>query len=128
MRVNMEDKNGDLLRPLYIECGTTMVHSSFNTGIQRVVRNIVKESTLVGSKFGFKCIPLELYQGDFYTIDLDAKLTTAQDSKPLSFKSLIKFFIKSLLVILDREISKLCNYSYYQQLRKKLKQKNKTAG
>lgn len=40
---------------IFIECGTSL-NSPFNTGIQRVVRNIVRESEMVGTEIGHQCI------------------------------------------------------------------------
>lgn len=53
---------------IYIECGTTM-SSSYNTGIQRVVRNIVRESEVVGRSIGYQCVPVKFVNSNFYVIE-----------------------------------------------------------
>lgn len=47
---------------IYIECSASMA-SPFNTGIQRVVRNIVRESESVAHKLGIECVAV-VFQGD----------------------------------------------------------------
>lgn len=43
------------MKKIYMECGTTL-NSSVNTGIQRVVRSIVRESDYLSEEFGYRCI------------------------------------------------------------------------
>jgi len=52
---------------IYIECGTTL-STTINTGIQRVVRSIVRESDAVGHEFGLTCIPVAFREGKFYPV------------------------------------------------------------
>lgn len=47
---------------IYIECSASMA-SPFNTGIQRVVRNIVRESESVAHKLGIECVAV-VFGGD----------------------------------------------------------------
>jgi alpha-1,2-rhamnosyltransferase len=58
---------------IFIECGTTL-KSPFNTGIQRVVRNIVRESLGVGNSLGHQCVPVHFVNGDFYVLDLSVAI------------------------------------------------------
>lgn len=53
---------------IFIECGTAMT-SPFNTGIQRVVRNIVREFEAIGPAFGHHCIPVSFAAHHFQVLD-----------------------------------------------------------
>lgn len=60
----------NLMKVLFIECGTTM-RSSVNTGIQRVVRRIVSEACQPNSGLFPSAVPVE-YSGErFFVIDKD---------------------------------------------------------
>lgn len=50
---------------IFIECGTSMA-SPFNTGIQRVVRNIVRESEALGPLLGHQCIQVSFIGRNFH--------------------------------------------------------------
>ena len=50
---------------IFIECGTSMA-SPFNTGIQRVVRNIVRESEVLGPLLGHQCIQVSFIGRNFH--------------------------------------------------------------
>jgi glycosyltransferase involved in cell wall biosynthesis len=58
---------------IFIECGTSMA-SPFNTGIQRVVRNIVRESETMGSLLGHQCIQVSFIGRDFHLHEQTAPL------------------------------------------------------
>lgn len=58
---------------LFIECGTTLA-SPFNTGIQRVVRNIVRESQKVGHELGHQCIHVRFVESDFHVVETTIKI------------------------------------------------------
>lgn len=45
--------------------------SPFNTGIQRVVRNIVRESKSAGHSLGLQCIPVKFIDSNFYILDIE---------------------------------------------------------
>ena len=53
------------IRYVYIECGTAM-NSPYNTGIQRVVRSIVRESEFVGKQLGVECVPVWFLGNEFH--------------------------------------------------------------
>ena len=50
---------------IFIECSVSLA-SPFNTGIQRVVRNIVRESEELGPLLGHQCIPVSFIWRDFH--------------------------------------------------------------
>lgn len=54
-----------LKQNLYIDCSATY-YLGINTGIQRVVRNIVKRTTLIAEKNGISCIPVVSRFGEFW--------------------------------------------------------------
>ena len=53
---------------IFIECGTAM-SSPFNTGIQRVVRSIVRELESMGHSYGQQCIPVRFAGTQFHVVD-----------------------------------------------------------
>jgi alpha-1,2-rhamnosyltransferase len=54
---------------IFIECGISL-NSPYSTGIQRVVRNIARESELVGQQLGFECIPVIFVGNSFNRYNL----------------------------------------------------------
>lgn len=65
---------------VYFDC-TFTYHSGLNTGIQRVVRNIIAREKLYNEKYGLKTYPVICFDGNYYEIDrafvLDVKPVTA---------------------------------------------------
>lgn len=72
---------------IFIECGATM-KSPFNTGIQRVVRNIVRESQGVGNSLGHQCVLVRFVNGNFRVIELSVEII-----KPSPVISLANLFL-----------------------------------
>lgn len=67
-----------LARPtIFIEC-THTYHSDLNTGIQRVVRNIVRFSPAVGNELGFDVVPVIAVNGRFEKADASQVLANKQ--------------------------------------------------
>lgn len=54
---------------IFIECGTATA-SPFNTGIQRVVRNIIRESQEAGRTLGHECVLVRFADSQFHVIEL----------------------------------------------------------
>lgn len=54
---------------IYVDCTDTVV-IGLNTGIQRVVRNIVARSEKVGSEIGIPIIPVVMFNGDFWPLNI----------------------------------------------------------
>jgi O-antigen biosynthesis alpha-1,2-rhamnosyltransferase len=52
---------------IFIECGTSL-RSSFHTGIQRVVRNIVRESETLSPSLGCQCIQVSYKGSNFHLL------------------------------------------------------------
>ena len=73
---------------IFIDCGATM-KSPFNTGIQRVVRNIVRESHEVGNSLGHQCVPVRFINRNFQVIDLSAEIIN-----PLPAHSVTNQFVR----------------------------------
>src|ERR1035437_10122 len=65
---------------ILIECGTTM-SSPFNTGIQKVVRSIVRESGAVGLVMGLRCVPVIFENDNFFEIGTESKPKTGWANK-----------------------------------------------
>ncbi|OYZ20739.1 MAG: hypothetical protein B7Y39_10230 [Bdellovibrio sp. 28-41-41] len=64
---------------VYFDC-TFTYHSGLNTGIQRVVRNIIAREKLYNDKYGLKTYPVICFGGNYYEIDRDFVL----DVKPVT--------------------------------------------
>ena len=56
------------MRTIYIECGTTN-RNPVNSGIQRVVRNIVREAQYISANMGVMCIPVEYVHERFQVLE-----------------------------------------------------------
>jgi FkbM family methyltransferase len=56
-------------KTVFIEC-THTVHSDLNTGIQRVVRNIVQNAAAAAAPFGYDVIPVVAENGTFVPVDV----------------------------------------------------------
>ena len=76
------------MRTLYIECGTTK-RNTVNSGIQRVVRNVLRELQEVSEEYGFKSVPVEFTNGRFVVIH-DEPLVPLQSFKPLLMNAFIR--------------------------------------
>ena len=50
---------------LYVECGTTL-QTEINTGIQRVVRKLTSELSIVGEEFNLSVVPVKFVDNGFY--------------------------------------------------------------
>ncbi len=60
----------DLSRPtrrILLECTTTYL-TGLNTGIERVVRNVVRESAAIGREYGVECLPVVRVRDRFLTL------------------------------------------------------------
>jgi FkbM family methyltransferase len=66
---------------IFVECTHTF-HSDLNTGIQRVVRNILRHAVPPASKHGFEVVPVRLENGIFVYADLKTVLADKQDTRP----------------------------------------------
>ena len=53
---------------LFIECTHTF-HSDLNTGIQRVVRNVLRNATAAASRYGYAVVPVILDRGQLIAVD-----------------------------------------------------------
>jgi O-antigen biosynthesis alpha-1,2-rhamnosyltransferase len=97
---------------IYIDCTSTYI-SGLNTGIQRVVRNIINYSILISPEFQIKIIPVRWNNRNF--IKISKKLEyTIQEQKPKSGKQKIirigKTVIKIFPVFLKRRLRLLFGY------------------
>lgn len=87
--------------------------SPYNTGIQRVVRNIVREAGVVSSALGYECVPVAFSAGGFRPLMAGAE--SASTTK-LGWKSRLL----ERAVWLDRLLSRLPLAGLYQKLRQVL--------
>jgi len=108
--INKEMRKQDSMPLIFIECGTTM-SSPFNTGIQKVVRSIVRESEAVGLAMGLLCVPVIFENNNF------SEIGTANVPNT-SWINEFKRKIVSFAIRIDRALSQLhfCEKKY-QSLR-----------
>lgn len=64
-------------RTIFIEC-THTYHSDVNTGIQRVVRNIIRNAPEVAARYGFQVLPVIVENGRFEVVDAEHVLLDKQ--------------------------------------------------
>lgn len=64
-------------RVLYIECSNTYL-SDVNTGIQRVVRNVLRHAPVIADRYGFDVVPLILHDGRLIVADASVVLSDKQ--------------------------------------------------
>lgn len=104
-KTNVEKKP----RTIYIDC-TVTVHSGLNTGIQRVVRNILKRISLLSETFTVPCIPVFFAFGRIWMIkDSFTTLSKYSDRKHWmdrlikKIKTFVDYYIFIKLINLIRE-------------------------
>jgi glycosyltransferase involved in cell wall biosynthesis len=73
---------------IFIECTHTF-HSDLNTGIQRVVRNVLRNAEAVASDYGYAVVPVMLNGGRLLSADINVvlsnkRISRAQVSAPIS--------------------------------------------
>ena len=93
---------------IFIECGTTM-SSHINTGIQRVVRNIVEQAESVSSELGMDCILVEFANNGFQEVKIS--------DQPVAAASKVKL----LLMAIDQFIGAIAPKRFYYGLRNRIK-------
>ena len=104
---------------IFIECGTSLT-SPFNTGIQRVVRSIVRESEVVGQLLGHECIPVT-FMGSYFNVN-----SISETQKPgtkdgsSSFFVLMKITLHQLIVLIDRKLENFIPGKFYQLIRRNI--------
>ena len=64
---------------LFVECTHTYRHD-LNTGIQRVVRNILRHSATIAATHGYRVVPVVLENGQFFSADAEKVLMDKQRS------------------------------------------------
>ena len=76
---------GQKLTTVYVEC-THTYHSDINTGIQRVVRNIMRHGPEVAARFGMRIVPVIVENSEYRVVDsapvLNGKLSCAKSAAP----------------------------------------------
>lgn len=67
-------------RTIYIDCSATY-YLGINTGIQRVIRNVVKRAPAAAADKGVRCVPIISKYGQFWQSDLFLNLQVSADKK-----------------------------------------------
>ncbi|SDC96006.1 alpha-1,2-rhamnosyltransferase [Desulfurella multipotens] len=79
---------------IFIDC-TATYYTGLNTGIQRVVRNIIARVDYIETNFGIKCTPVILKEGQFIPISKEDLLNKKPDPKVLKAKVLLSKILPS---------------------------------
>ncbi len=85
--------------------------SPFNTGIQRVVRNIVRESHQAGYVLGHQCVPVRFADSQFHVI----QLPRSSDPNPPVNRAMHLLAIYA--IVIDRMLKRLLPSRPYQMIR-----------
>ena len=99
---------------IFIECGSALV-SRFNTGIQRVVRNIVRESGDVAITLGHQCVNVSFVDDDFYVLQEESSV------KLQYFTNRIYNWFCMLAVKIDMILGKSSLRGFYSNPRRALR-------
>ncbi len=67
----------DNLPTLYIDCTSTYI-TGLNTGIQRVVRNVVSRAKQFEVTYGYKSCPVVIIDGEFYKFEFNSEATSGK--------------------------------------------------
>jgi O-antigen biosynthesis alpha-1,2-rhamnosyltransferase len=67
---------------LFIEC-THTYHNDINTGIQRVVRNVLRNAAVSAARYGYSVVPVVLDNNRFVPADLDQVLADKLRAAPI---------------------------------------------
>lgn len=81
-------------RTLYIEC-TYTYHTDLNTGIQRVVRNIVAQAKYLEDELGMRCVPVIYENGNFLPIP-GIPIPIERKNEPGSWKTRLKAYLRNV--------------------------------
>jgi len=89
------------MKTIYIDCSFVSEHPELNTGIQRVVRNIVSNIKEVADTSKVSIIPVDISGGKLQPVDLTQKKVKADTTKEKSFdiskiKQQLKNYIKNI--------------------------------
>lgn len=85
---------------LYIDCTSTYI-TGLNTGIQRVVRNIVSRAKKFEDQYGYISCPVVIIDGEFYKFEFNVEATSGKGKTALPNQ------VKSLLEKWKNQFSRL---------------------
>ncbi|OSS42395.1 Glycosyltransferase [Desulfurella amilsii] len=97
---------GDVLkRPksIFIDC-TATYYTGLNTGIQRVVRNIIARIDNLEQAYGVKCVPVILKEGQFIAISKEDLLNKKPNQTVLKVKVLLSKLLPSKLYFFAKNL------------------------
>jgi len=90
------------MKNVYIECSMLAANPTVNTGIQRVVRHILKEVQALSDELGVKVSPVDLTGGAWRLVEADALLFRAQSkSVRITYLAVFKDKLKRVLRSLE---------------------------
>lgn len=81
-------------KSIFIDC-TATYYTGLNTGIQRVVRNIIARIDNLEQLYGIKCVPVVLKEGQFIAISKDDLLNKKPNQTVLKVKVLLSKLLPS---------------------------------
>ncbi|WP_291490628.1 hypothetical protein [Desulfurella sp.] len=82
------------VKRILIDCSDTYTYN-LQTGIQRVVRNIVSRTDLMEKKLGVSVVPVILTKYGYVNIENFISPSLSDITNKISFKKKIKFYLKN---------------------------------
>lgn len=83
-------------RRIFVECGYVYLFPELNTGIQRVVRNVLIELSSLSEEYEVEIIPVSLSNGDFEEVPLSSVTVVKKisEDKTFNIRMLRRYFIR----------------------------------
>ncbi len=78
------------MRTLWIDCSYLCHHVTLNTGIQRVVRNIVREIEPIVENGGYRVVPVDISNGGFRILSINDLYPPSESTGEVPALSLLK--------------------------------------
>jgi alpha-1,2-rhamnosyltransferase len=97
---------GDVLKKpksIFVDC-TATYYTGLNTGIQRVVRNIIARLDNIEQLYGIKCVPVILKEGQFIAISKEDLLNKKPNQTVLKVKVLLSKLLPSKLYFFAKNL------------------------
>jgi len=95
---------GEEMKKVYIECSMLAAAPDVNTGIQRVVRHILKQAQMIGCANDFNVMAVDLSFGQFVQVDARRLYPSHKSAQSKGFASRSLTGVKGLL----RRLLRLC--------------------
>lgn len=88
---------------IFIDC-TATYYTGLNTGIQRVVRNVIERIDYIEETFGIKCTPVILKENEFIAISKEELLSRKPNPNVLKAKALLSKILPSKIYFFAKNL------------------------